>query len=132
MATQDDSIASRYGSMQDMPASSIERPSIEAVIGDLTGLRCLELACGLGRWSKFLLEQGAASVIGIDISGAMIKDAIRDASTTWPANIKDKVSFQIGDCAEPLSLPGGPFDTVLSLLLFAEPSIASRVQGALR
>lgn len=117
MATQYDSITSRYGSMQDLPASSIERPSIEAVIGDVTGLRCLDLACGLGRWSKFLLERGAASVIGVYISESMIKDAIRDASTTWPDHIKDRVSFQVGDCTTPLSLPGRPFDVAFAAWL---------------
>jgi len=58
MPDQYDAIATLYGSVQHLPASSLEQPSVEAILGDITGLRCLDLACGLGRWSKFLLEKG--------------------------------------------------------------------------
>lgn len=102
MPDQYDAIATLYGSMQYLPAPSLEQPSVKAILGDITGLHCLDLACGLGRWSKFLLEKGAASVVGIDISPLMIKEASREASTSWPASIKDRVTFRVGDCTKPL------------------------------
>lgn len=57
MSTQYDAIAVQYGSMKDLPAGSLERPSVDAIIGNITGLRCLDLASGLGRWSKYLLRK---------------------------------------------------------------------------
>jgi ubiquinone/menaquinone biosynthesis C-methylase UbiE len=77
MPDQYDTIATRYGGMQTLPAPSIEKPSVEAILGDITGLRCLDLACGLGRWSKFLLDAGAAEAVGVDISELMIQEAVR-------------------------------------------------------
>lgn len=55
----------------------------------------------------------------------MIKDAIKDVSTSWPDSIKDKVSFEVGDCAKPLSLPGGQFDIVFGAWLLNYASTSS-------
>ena len=117
MPDQYPAIAPLYSKMQSLPAPSLEQPSIEAILGDITGLRCLDLACGLGRWSKFLLEKGAASVTGIDISQSMIEGAVREASTSWPAGIRDRVNFRVGDCIKPLDLEDGPFDIVFGAWL---------------
>ncbi|GAB7327522.1 hypothetical protein MBLNU13_g11388t1 [Cladosporium sp. NU13] len=118
MPDQYDAIATRYGKMQSLPASSLEQPSVEVILGDVTGLRCLDLACGLGRWSKFLLEKGAAEVTGIDISPLMIEEAAREASASWPASIRDRATFRVGDCTKPLDLEReGPFDLVFGAWL---------------
>lgn len=117
MPDQYDAIATHYSSIQHLPASSLEQPSVETILGDITGLRCLDLACGLGRWSKLLLSKGAASVTGVDVSQSMIEQAGREASA-WPASIRDKVSFRVGDCTEPLNLKSeGPFDIVFGAWL---------------
>jgi SAM-dependent methyltransferase len=105
MSTQYDAIAVQYGSMKDLPAGSLERPSVDAIIGNITGLRCLDLASGLGRWSKYLLEKGAASVVGVDISAKMVEQATLDSQISWPAEIRDKATFHVGDCTKPLSIP---------------------------
>ena len=105
MSTQYDAVAVQYGSMKDLPAGSLERPSVDAIIGNITGLRCLDLASGLGRWSKYLLEKGAASVVGVDISAKMVEQATLDSQTSWPAEIRDKATFHVGDCTKPLSIP---------------------------
>lgn len=132
MPDQYDAIATLYGAMQDLPAPSIEQPSVEAVLPDITGLRCLDLACGLGRWSRFLLGKGAAEVVGIDISELMVKEATRDAATSWPANIKDKVTFQVGDCTKPLNLHGGDFDSVFGAWLLNYAATAAEQLGMWR
>lgn len=105
MSTQYDAIATQYGGMKYLPAASLEGPSVDAIIGDITGLRCLDLASGLGRWSKYLLEKGAASVVGVDISAQMVEQATLDSQTSWPVAIRDKATFYIGDCTKPLSIP---------------------------
>jgi 2-polyprenyl-3-methyl-5-hydroxy-6-metoxy-1,4-benzoquinol methylase len=89
MPDQYDAIATLYGKMQPLPGPSIEQPSVEAILGDTTRLRCLDLACGLGRWSKFLLEKGAADVVEIDISELMTEGAAREATTAWPVSISE-------------------------------------------
>jgi len=117
MPDQYDAIATLYGATKDLPAPSLEQPSVEAILGDITGLRCLDLVCGLGRWSKSLLYKGAASVVGIDVSQLMFEEAIREAST-WSANIRDRVTFRVGDCTQPLDLESaGPFDLVFGAWL---------------
>jgi len=117
MPDQYDAIAALYGRMQDLPAPSIEQPSVEAILGDIIGLRCLDLACGLGRCSKFLLEKGAAEVVGIDISKLTIEEAARESTTSWPSSIKDRVDFRVGDCTIPLNLESRPFDLVFGAWL---------------
>jgi len=133
MPDQYDAIATLYGAMQDLPASSLEQPSVEAILGDITGLRCLDLACGLGRWSRFLLSKGAASVVGVDISQLMIEEAIREASASWPASIRDKAKFRVGDCTEPLDLESdGRFDLVFGAWLLNYAATATKQLGMWR
>jgi SAM-dependent methyltransferase len=132
MPDQYDTIATRYGGMRSLPAPSIEKPSVEAILGHITGFRCLDLACGLGRWSKFLLDAGAAEAVGVDISELMIKEATREASSTWPSDFNDKVTFQVGDCSKPLDLKGGPFDLVFGAWLLNYAATSAEQLGMWR
>lgn len=132
MPDQYKAIATRYSGLQALPAPSIERPSVEAILGDILGLRCLDLACGLGRWSKFLLEKGAVEVVGVDISEIMIEEAARAASSTWPADLSNKATFQISDCTKPLSLEGRPFDLVFGAWLLNYAATSTEQLGMWR
>lgn len=131
MPDQYDAIATRYGKMQDLPATSLEQPSVEAILGDTTDLRCIDLACGLGHWSKFLLSKDAASVTGIDISPLMIEEAARDA-TTWPASVRDRATFHVGDCTKLLDIETGPFDLVFGAWLLNYAATAAEQLGMWR
>lgn len=51
-------------------------PSAEAQLGDIRGQRILDLACGQGRVSRYLAEQGA-QVVGVDISAKLLEIARR-------------------------------------------------------
>ena len=110
MSTQYDNIGKRYKSFNDLPVVEIERPNVLKQLGNVKGLNCLDLACGLGRWSKVLLDQGASNVVGIDISDGMIQAARADLQDSQ----KDKISFQVGDCSKPVTVEGGPFDVVFA------------------
>ncbi len=46
------------------------------VLGPVLNLNILELACGDGRISRMLMDRGARSVLGTDISEEMIKQAV--------------------------------------------------------
>jgi protein arginine kinase len=43
------------------------------LIGDPTGLRVLDLACGEGFYTRLLRQRGAARVLGVDLSARMIE-----------------------------------------------------------
>ena len=49
-----------------------ERPSLQALLGDLNGLDILDLGCGSGIYAEYFLAQGAASVTCLDFSEQMI------------------------------------------------------------
>lgn len=112
--SQYDSIGARYKSMSDLPAQAPEKPSVLKVLGDIKGLKCLDLACGLGRWSHLLVEQGAAHVTGIDISESMIVSA-RETFSTLPEGYRSKTEFHVGDCTKPFAARGEPFGLVLAV-----------------
>ena len=51
----------------------VELPSVYQLLGDVTGLSILDLACGTGYYAKELRRRGAARVVGVDVSEAMIR-----------------------------------------------------------
>ncbi|KAF2795118.1 S-adenosyl-L-methionine-dependent methyltransferase [Melanomma pulvis-pyrius CBS 109.77] len=104
--TQYDKIGTKYNSMHELPAIEPEKPSVIAVLGDITGKRCLDLACGTGRYTHLLSTLGAASVTGYDISSAMIAGA----RAAYPG-----LTFAVADCSRPLAPPPPhPFDLIFA------------------
>ena len=51
----------------------VELPSVYQILGDVTGLCVLDLACGTGYYAKELRRRGAARVVGVDLSEAMMR-----------------------------------------------------------
>lgn len=49
-----------------------EEAAVRSLLPDLTGRTVLDLACGTGRWGLIAQELGAARVIGLDDSPAML------------------------------------------------------------
>src|SRR5215469_1030360 len=49
-----------------------EWPALRALLPELQGLRVLDLGCGFGWFCHWAREQGAASVLGIDVSENML------------------------------------------------------------
>ena len=86
----------------------------------IKGSKVLDLACGTGYYSRYVLEWGAAKVVGIDISKPMIEEAQKALSGL-------EASFYVGDLSQPnLKVEGRPFDIVIGswLLNYAETSEA--------
>lgn len=110
MATQYDSIGSRYKAFKERPVVDIEEPSVLKRLGDVKGLRVLDLACGLGHWSRLFYQLGASKVVGIDISATMVGNA----NELLTDDMKQTVSFLIGDCSKPHPIDGGPFDIIFA------------------
>ncbi|MBB4185583.1 class I SAM-dependent methyltransferase [Sinorhizobium terangae] len=87
-----------------------EWPAIRAVLPDLKGLRVVDLGCGFGWFARWARENGAAQVIGFDLSENMIARARKDTSD--PA-----IEYRIADL-ELLALPEASFDFAYSSLAF--------------
>lgn len=85
-----------------------EWPALRALLPPMRGLRVLDLGCGFGWFCRWAAEQGAARVLGIDVSENMLD---RARQTTR----HDVVTYRRAD-AETLALPEAPFDLVYSSL----------------
>lgn len=49
-----------------------ERPSLQALLGNINGLDIIDLGCGSGVYCDYFISQGAKSVTCLDVSEAMI------------------------------------------------------------
>ncbi|MCK1336654.1 class I SAM-dependent methyltransferase [Bradyrhizobium sp. 38] len=87
-----------------------EWPAIRALLPNLAGKRIVDLGCGFGWASRWMREQGAASVLGIDLSENMI-------SRAQEFTREDAITYQMADL-ETLELPEGTFDLAYSALTF--------------
>jgi SAM-dependent methyltransferase len=89
-------------------AAAPEWPALRALLPPLRGLRVVDLGCGFGWFCRYAHEQGAASVLGLDLSANMLARA-RDMTGT--AN----VVYARADL-EALDLPEAAFDLAFSSL----------------
>ncbi len=110
MATQYDTIGSRYKAFKLRPVNDIEQPSVLKRLGSVQDLTCLDLACGLGHWSRLMARNGARKVVGVDISEKMVKSANDQLS----GDMSSTVTYEVGDCSKPSVVVGGPFDVVFA------------------
>lgn len=85
-----------------------EWPTLRALLPDLEGLRVVDLGCGFGWFCRSVREQGAASVLGIDVSEKMLARAAE--ATRDPA-----ITYRRADM-EGLELPPAAFDLAYSSL----------------
>jgi SAM-dependent methyltransferase len=91
---------------------ALEQPAIRGLLrseAEIAGKRVLDFGCGAGEQARWLVEQGAAIVLGMDISERMLQKAM--------AQPHPKIKY-MRSAAEDLSLPDGSFDLVTSSLMF--------------
>ncbi|KAK4690574.1 hypothetical protein P7C71_g6242, partial [Lecanoromycetidae sp. Uapishka_2] len=114
MSTQYNTIQGPYDAIRKKTIAIIEHENIHTTLSPyIQHARVLELACGSGFYTYSFLHWGATSVLGIDISPAMIAEARRLAPTPLPGH----VDFLLADCSKPTTYPGGPFDLVFGAWL---------------
>jgi ubiquinone/menaquinone biosynthesis C-methylase UbiE len=89
-------------------AGAGEWPAIRAILPDLKGQGVVDLGCGYGWFCRYAREQGAASVLGLDVSEAMLARA--KSMTDDPA-----IRYERADL-ETLELPEASFDFAYSSL----------------
>jgi ubiquinone/menaquinone biosynthesis C-methylase UbiE len=92
------------GGLDDAP----EWPALQALLPDLHGRQILDLGCGFGWFCRWARENGAAHVLGIDVSEKMLAQA----SATAPDSA---ITYTRADMEQP-ELPPASFDLVYSSL----------------
>ncbi|MBX3413541.1 MAG: class I SAM-dependent methyltransferase [Pirellulales bacterium] len=74
METDYNTIAALYKRAKEQPwRDAVETYSLMNLVGDLSGKRVVDVACGEGFFTRKLRQQGAAEVLGVDISERMIE-----------------------------------------------------------
>jgi len=61
------------------PLIALEEPAVLELVGEVEGLQVLDLGCGTGRYCTLLARRGA-TVIGVDLSAGMIRQAAQKQS----------------------------------------------------
>ncbi|MEM7441743.1 MAG: class I SAM-dependent methyltransferase [Pseudomonadota bacterium] len=95
----------------------VEWPVFLETIGPVAGLNILDLACGEGRLSRVLMERGANSVIGLDISGEMIARALEQNEPGGPGPYYPGLSYRQLDARDETFALASPVDLVTALYL---------------
>jgi SAM-dependent methyltransferase len=96
-----------------------EWPAIRAMLPDMRGLRVVDLGCGFGWFCQWAGEQGAAQVLGLDLSENMLARA--RTTTSDPV-----ITYKRTDL-ERLQLSSASFDLAYSSLAFHYVQDAARL-----
>lgn len=83
---------------------------LRTMLPDFKGKRVLDLGCGFGWHCRYAIEQGAKSVIGVDISEKMLAEARKHTPDTTVEYICSAV--------EDIDFSADSFDIVISSLAF--------------
>lgn len=89
------------------------RPPVFELCGSVEGDRILDLGCGEGYCARELASRGAESILGIDLSGAMIESA-RKQEAAAPRGIR----YEHGDVTQ-LGLSDASIDLALGVFVFS-------------
>lgn len=100
-----------------------EWPVLRDLLPRLAGQRVIDLGCGFGWATRWMREQGAASVLGLDLSQNMIAQA--KATTTDSA-----IAYHVADL-DMLDLPTTAFDLAFSSLAFHYVADFARLVGVI-
>lgn len=86
-----------------------ERPATQQLIGNPTGLHVLEVGCGSGRLTAWLVD-GGAHVTACDVSERLLEIAER--------RVGDRAEFHVTDIVQPLSfIPNNSIDLIVASLV---------------
>lgn len=111
MTTDYDPIAERYQEAKQQPwRTHIERFTLLELIGDVSGLSVVDLACGEGYYTRTIAQRGTRRTCGIDLSRQMIELA-REQERAQPLGIE----YLVGDARDVDH--GEQFDLVVAAYL---------------
>ncbi|MGB0111648.1 MAG: class I SAM-dependent methyltransferase [Ilumatobacteraceae bacterium] len=87
-----------------------EWPALRSMLPPIDGLDVVDLGCGYGWFARWAANEGAASVLGIDLSERMLARATTDTDD-------DRIAYQRADLDE-VELTPDSFDLAYSSLAF--------------
>jgi len=88
-----------------------QTPTLLAMLGDVKGVKALDLGCGHGPYTRLLKQLGAREVLGLDLNPDMIAKAERMESEE-----KLGVEYKVYDCSDITDLPTEEkFDLIISV-----------------
>jgi ubiquinone/menaquinone biosynthesis C-methylase UbiE len=90
-----------------------EKRAVVEALEPVADREILEIACGTGRFAVALAEQGA-DVVGLDVSGPMLRQGHEKAAAT---DLEGSLDFMRGDAAR-LPFPDDHFDAVFAMRFF--------------
>ncbi|MCY4119669.1 MAG: class I SAM-dependent methyltransferase [Acidobacteria bacterium] len=69
-------IADAYEESMRLPfRDAVEQHTLMGILGDVTGMNAVDMACGDGFYARLLKRAGASAVLGIDVSAEMVRRA---------------------------------------------------------
>jgi ubiquinone/menaquinone biosynthesis C-methylase UbiE len=98
---------------------------IDCLGARLAGARVLDLCCGEGYLGRFLAEQGAREVVGIDLSATLIEEARRRANAP-------RLTYRVDDARTLSSEADAAFDVVISQMAMMDVADHQRTFAAVR
>ncbi len=109
-AQQYDAMAAAYGEHNDdSPYNAwYERPATISLLGDVSGRRVLEVGCGAGPLTAWLVDHGA-QVNAIDVSPNMVALTRR--------RVRDRANVEVADLGEKLPFADDAFDVIVGSLV---------------
>ncbi|KAK8092569.1 hypothetical protein PG999_014768 [Apiospora kogelbergensis] len=117
---QYDSIGAQYEAIKSLPiirdveTATFRKHALELL--DRGKSRVLDLACGTGFYSEKLLEWGAASVTGVDVSPTMV-DVARAKAKKIGKDADGRLKYLVGDVLNLGVVDGGGYDFVTGVWL---------------
>ncbi|MDO9433588.1 MAG: class I SAM-dependent methyltransferase [Phenylobacterium sp.] len=96
-----------------------EWPALQAMLPEMDGLDVVDLGCGFGWFCRWARENGAARVLGLDLSEKMLARARSGTSDA-------AITYEVADLQH-LALQEGGFDLAYSSLAFHYVEDASRL-----
>ncbi len=114
------------------PTSDRVRESLFAILGDLHGVRVLDLYSGSGALAIEALSRGAASAVCVESNRAAVLVIEENRTSLGLADRLHVVSRRVGDCAKTLTVGGArPFQLVLADPPWAEVATTAPKELAL-
>jgi SAM-dependent methyltransferase len=125
-AAQYDHIGSRYDEYaRTATLKRAESYTFFQMVGELEGIRIMDLACGFGFYTRLLKQRGAATVLGVDISPEMVRLGNQQEQAE-----RLGITYHVGDAVQLPRL--GRFDLVSAVYLLNYATNKDQLLGMFR
>lgn len=111
-----ENFAAHYAARRDTKAHNAyyEQPAMLSLLPPVAGLRILDAGCGPGVYTEWLVQQGAASVVAVDVTPQMLEIAQKRMGESG----RGRVEFYQADLGLPLTFAHeAEFDLILCPLV---------------